>query len=107
MNVQNIDLINEAKTALKNIYGGRLAKVILYGSYARGEQTAESDIDLLVVLKDADVSAWKEIRFINDSLFPISLQHSVDLSAHAISSQRYETEASFFLNRVRKEGREL
>lgn len=104
---QNIDVINQATTALKDIYGERLAKIILYGSYARGEQRPDYDIDLLVVLKDSKVLSGEEIRFINKSLFPISLQHSIDLSAHAISLQRFESEVSFFLNRVRKEGREI
>jgi predicted nucleotidyltransferase len=43
-------LLNETLSTLRSIYGERLAKIILYGSYARGEQTPESDIDLLVVL---------------------------------------------------------
>ena len=29
-------------------------KVILYGSYARGEETADSDIDLLVIIPTTD-----------------------------------------------------
>src|SRR5438067_1533594 len=107
MIVQNIDIINEAQAALKNMYGDRLAKIILYGSYARGEQTAESDIDLLVVLTDNEVAAGEEIRFINKSLFPMGFSHNITLSAHPISAQRYKTGVSFFLTRVREEGLEL
>ena len=32
------------------IYGNLLKRVILYGSYARGEQTAESDVDIALIL---------------------------------------------------------
>ena len=35
--------------ALKAYFGDRLMAVVLYGSVARGEQTPESDIDLLIV----------------------------------------------------------
>jgi excisionase family DNA binding protein len=37
---------------LKEIYGDSLDTIILYGSYARGEQSEESDIDLAIVLKE-------------------------------------------------------
>lgn len=34
-------------------YGDRLKKVILYGSYARGDYDAESDIDMMVLVEQA------------------------------------------------------
>ena len=42
------DAVAEAKARLEALYGDRLARVVLYGSYARGEQTAGSDLDPLV-----------------------------------------------------------
>jgi len=41
----------ELKQQLINCYGDRLARFIVYGSYARGDYTPESDIDILVTLK--------------------------------------------------------
>src|SRR5262245_8590952 len=100
-------LLKDTSALLKNIYGKRLEKIILFGSYARNEQTADSDIDLLVVLKDSQLDVGKEIRFINRSLFDIILNSQVSISVHPLTQKRFETEASFFLNRVRKEGKEL
>jgi uncharacterized protein (UPF0332 family)/predicted nucleotidyltransferase len=37
---------------LRRHYGGRLAALVLYGSRARGQGDDESDVDLLVVLRD-------------------------------------------------------
>ena len=46
---------NEAFEILASVYascnqisGGKIHDAILYGSYARGEQNAESDIDILL-----------------------------------------------------------
>ena len=37
---------------LKEVYGPTLREVILYGSYARGTQTEESDVDIALILKE-------------------------------------------------------
>src|SRR5207249_5396787 len=39
---------------LRRLYGDRLRKVVLFGSWARGDAHPESDIDLLVVLDHVD-----------------------------------------------------
>jgi predicted nucleotidyltransferase len=46
---------------LHALYGERLKKVLLFGSWARGDAHPESDIDLLVVL-DRVESVWDELR---------------------------------------------
>lgn len=48
------DLISDLKTGLVRIYGKRLKGVYLFGSYARGEQDTESDVDILIVLDNFD-----------------------------------------------------
>ena len=45
-------ILNEAKERLQKIYGERLRGLILYGSYARGDATEGSDIDLILLLDD-------------------------------------------------------
>ena len=41
-------LLEQYVIYMKEIYGSHLRQVILYGSYARGEATENSDIDLLI-----------------------------------------------------------
>jgi len=45
------EILREFRKAVAKLYGRRLKNVILYGSWARGEATEDSDIDLLVVLR--------------------------------------------------------
>lgn len=42
--------INSMIEDLRNIYGEHLKAVVLYGSYARGTQTEESDVDIAIML---------------------------------------------------------
>lgn len=41
-------LLRALRTALEELYGDRLAKLILYGSFARGEAWEGSDVDVMV-----------------------------------------------------------
>jgi len=45
-----VNLIRTEKTFLKNEFG--VVAIGLFGSYAKGEQNADSDIDILVELKE-------------------------------------------------------
>jgi len=45
-------MVEELIQGLINIFQSRLISVILYGSVARGTNTAESDIDIAAILKD-------------------------------------------------------
>ena len=48
-------------------------KVILYGSYARGEQTEESDVDIAVILKDGNTEKM------HDDMLDIVVDYELDL----------------------------
>ena len=45
-------IVAMARNGLEKIYGERLHRVYLFGSYARGEADEESDVDIAVVLDD-------------------------------------------------------
>jgi predicted nucleotidyltransferase len=44
-------MLRELKRSLIAFYGPRLKKIVLFGSYARGEATPDSDMDVLIVLE--------------------------------------------------------
>lgn len=56
------DLIDDYVTAVRKIYGDHIRKIILYGSYARGDFTEGSDIDimLLVDLRDEQIDRFSD-----------------------------------------------
>jgi predicted nucleotidyltransferase len=47
-------VLGELRAALERLYGERLRGLYLFGSYARGDARAGSDVDVLVVLEHAD-----------------------------------------------------
>jgi len=59
LNTEERDALSRVVQVLRDRFGAR--EVILYGSAARGQLDAESDIDLLVVLPELDWEIQKEI----------------------------------------------
>ena len=50
------ELVSQYVEVLCKIYGKHLKTVILYGSYARGDYTKDSDIDIMVLLDLSDIA---------------------------------------------------
>jgi len=97
------ETIREFKQEIKNLYGPRLKDVILYGSWARGDATEASDIDLLIVL-EGQVVPGQEIDRMIEIITDINLKHGELISVYPVSEENYYTiDSPLFIN-VRREG---
>ena len=96
-------VLEEFKREIKKLYGKRLRDIILYGSWARGDATEDSDIDVLVIL-EGKVVPGKEIDRMIDIITEINLKHRVLVSVYSISKEDYLTINSPLLINVRREG---
>jgi predicted nucleotidyltransferase len=95
--------LEELKAALVELYGERLEGVYLYGSYARGDFTEDSDIDVLVVLQ-GDVKPGAEITRLSPLLSEICLRHDVLISTYPVpATWLRERQSPLFIN-IRREG---
>ncbi|MCD6443518.1 nucleotidyltransferase domain-containing protein [Candidatus Bathyarchaeota archaeon] len=56
----------------------KVSDVVLFGSVARGDATVESDIDLLVLVKDVEVEVVRERLY--DLIYPIIPVFGIDIS---------------------------
>ena len=61
-------------TEVQKIYGTHLKSVILYGSYARGDFTQESDVDIMVLV---DLSEDKMDEY-SDALAEVDYEYNVN-----------------------------
>jgi predicted nucleotidyltransferase len=96
-------VINEFVRRTQSLYGDRLKQVVVYGSCARNEATAESDIDLAVVLA-GEVVPGKEIDRQIDIITDLNLEYSVLLSVYPVSEEDYANRNSPLLINIRREG---
>ncbi len=97
--------IFELKKRLEERYGERLVRFIVFGSYIRGDNTPESDIDILVTLKGH--VDWKTKFEVLDISFKIELEHDLIFDIKVYSEEKIEHTiigATPFIEAVKKEG---
>ena len=91
---------------LRELYGGRVRRILLFGSWARGDAHPESDIDLLVVLDQVE-SPWEELRRMDETLWRHSFQNGVVISAVPIGEDDLRESTRPLLIRAQTEGRPI
>ncbi len=82
-------LLNEYVHALQKIYGAYLQSVILYGSYARGDFTKESDVDIMILLNisDEEIKAYR--HQLSDKTYDFNMDFDMDIRPIAKSTEHF------------------
>ena len=96
-------LLQELHQTLKVFYGDRLTNLILFGSHARRDATEDSDIDILIVLKDP-ISPGDEVLRISALKTDLNLKYGKLISAIPISEIDYQTRSTLLLENICREG---
>jgi len=97
-----LDIEKIQKEILNALSPLQLDKIILFGSYAYGEPTKNSDIDLYIVTKDNYIpQSYKEKRAlvweISQKILDIRKKYAIDLLVHTkkMHEKFVELESSF------------
>lgn len=97
------EVLKEVKEILKEIFGNRLKRIILFGSHARGEAVEGSDIDLMILLKDmTDPIAELEKCF--EEIHQLDYSYDILISIIPIDTDQYETRRLPIIRAAKKEG---
>ena len=99
-------VLKKVEVAAKRLYGDKLNRIILYGSYTRGDNTEESDIDIMIVL-DCDTKEIKKLRGLTAEMASnISLEQEVFLSVLLRDKKQFENGLTFlpFYQNIEREG---
>ena len=95
--------LEEVRLNLAQLYGDRLASVILYGSYARGEASREhSDVDVLVVL-NGTLERREEKKRTLELVADLSLKHDAVLSLTFVEAEAFQAAEFSFYRAVQRD----
>ena len=91
---------------LRKLLGSSLSEVILYGSYARGDNHDFSDVDLMILVKMSDSEIKRIENDVYDIAFEIEIETGIDISPIIKNEAQYEywVDTLPFYRNVRDEG---
>ena len=104
-----MDTLQKYINGVKAVYGAHLKKVILYGSYARGDYTADSDIDIMILVDLNEIEIRNLRNKLSDITFDINCENDVLIMPIVQNEAVFEkwVGALPFYNNVNNEGVEL
>ena len=101
-------ILEEFIAGVKNILGKRMKKIILYGSYARGDFNENSDVDIMILTDLTDDEMYEYFVKISDLAFDIEFDNNFDITLSPlvknIDKFNYWLEALPFYMNVQEEG---
>ena len=102
-------ILKEVREAYKKVYGDKLVKVVLYGSYARGDYDNESDIDIAGIVKDNRLETQSKLRIISKTASDLGLKNDIYISLNAIPYDEYKKYMYYvaYYKNIEKEGIEI
>lgn len=101
--------LNEFVKGLDNIVGSSLVNVILFGSYARGDQDKngeQSDIDIMILVNTPAQDIKRIQKEVLDYSFDLNLKYNILISpiVENIDVYNHRKEFMVFYKNVQKDG---
>jgi len=96
-------LLGDVESRLRDIFGDKLKRITLYGSYARGDFNDQSDIDIIALIEGNVKQNHHQIVRLNVDL---SLLYDVDLSIMLEEKENFNMNAGLIplFRSIEKEG---
>ena len=100
-------ILSEIAKKARETFGDHLDSVILYGSYARGDYTPDSDVDMMILVKGiAPEDLWRYRDSITEKSSELGLAYDVQITPlikDADTFRKYLSVLPYYQN-VDKEG---
>lgn len=88
------------------IYGNHLRQIVLYGSYAREDYNAESDIDIMILLDLSDEEIKEYRHCLSDMTYDFNMDYDINIKPIVKNEEHYQKWISVypFYQNIDKEG---
>lgn len=103
---KRISVIDDYIAAVSGIFGEHIRQIVLYGSYARGDFTSDSDIDIMFLVDLPDGQIEKYMDAVSEIGFDYNVEYDLWFMPIVKNEEhfRYWREAYPFYSKVAEEG---
>ncbi len=84
------ELLNIYTAEIQKLYGDALNAVILYGSYARGDYTEESDVDIMILVDLPEEELCKSRERVSDFTYDFNMDHDLWIMPVVTELRQYQ-----------------
>ena len=99
-------VIRDMVTAYREVFGGRIEQILLYGSYARGDADGDSDIDIAAIVHGDRQELQEKLKKVWDVSSDLELMYEVVISPTVIPYDEfmaYQEDLPYYRN-ISEEG---
>ena len=102
--IQNV--LQQYVQEIIKIYGSHLKRIILYGSYARGDFREDSDVDIMILLDLTDMESKAYFDQLIKVTFDFNMEYGLDIKPIAKSLEHFRKWVNTypFYTNISKEG---
>lgn len=102
-----LDIILQAVVkAYKVVYGEHIIRIVLYGSYARGDYQKDSDIDIAAIVQGERPVLQEGLKHVWEISSDLELEYGIIVSPTVIpyeEFEKYKNDMPYYRN-IQKEG---
>lgn len=80
-------LLPEIEKSIRESFGEKVLKIILFGSYARGDYNFESDVDIIVLVNDENLYKYRKRRV--KIILKYLDKHNILLSIRIVEANKF------------------
>ena len=102
-------IVHRIADIYRMVYGNNLIKIILYGSYARGDFNADSDIDMVAIVDGERRLLQEQLKKVWDVSSDLELKYETIVSPAVIPYKEYmqfQEDIPYYRN-IKQEGVEI
>ncbi|MCC8150489.1 MAG: nucleotidyltransferase domain-containing protein [Lachnospiraceae bacterium] len=99
-------ILKEVAKSYRETYGSNLSRIVLYGSYARGDYRDDSDVDVVAIVRGSRKQLQDKLEKVWDISHDLSLQYGTIVSTTVIPQDEFERckEAIPYYKNIERDG---
>lgn len=99
-------ILQQMSKAYRAVYGESIVRILLYGSYARGDNQKDSDIDIVAIVRGERAELQERLKKIWDISSDLELEYGTIVSPTVIpfaEFEKYKADLPYYKN-IENEG---